>query len=109
MNVRENPAHASRPCRSDDGELVLLRPSQRFIAGRELVPFLLFEGAVFALDGGAGIGVVRLVEGDAGFVGGDDARADGDGGDEEEFDGGGEGAEGGPGTVESVGARGGNG
>lgn len=57
---------------------------------------------VATLYGGAGVGVVVLVEFDACLVGGDDAGADGDGRDEEKFDGGSEGAEGWPAAVEDV-------
>lgn len=109
VNVGEDAAHGGGPCGGDYGELVLFGPCERFIASGEGVPFALFSGLVATLNGGSCVGVVGLIECDSCFVCGDDAGTDGDGGDEEEFDGGCEGAKGWPGAVEEEGGWGGEG
>lgn len=103
VDVRKDAAHARGPRGGDDAELVLFRPGERLVGCGERGPLALLACLVAPLECGAGVGVVRLVERDARFVGGDDAGTEGDGGDEEELDGGCEGAEGRPGAVEEVG------
>lgn len=100
VNVGENATHAGCPSGSDDGELVLLGPSERFVTTREFGPLTFFSGLVPALNSCTSVGVVGLVEGDTCLIGCNDTGSDGNGRDEEELDGRSEAAECRPGSVE---------